>query len=228
MTFLNDLVTEWSASLSIEHEDYLLGRGASEKQIDALDLGTVKGSFSGKTKDEMRFDRWSQGLERWQNFLSFPLHDQVDNVAGVLVRDPVEKKYTKFTLESQKGSAYFFGLKAAIEAVWATRIVWVVEGPFDWFPIQRIFPATVATTTDAVTWAQATFLRRYARIVVLALDMDDAGREGIEISKKRIGPTVSYRVVRFPYKDAGEFWEREGSRTFTDHFREQARALGVL
>ncbi len=222
--FLSELTERWAIGLSIEHEEYLRGRGASESQIEALRIGSIRGKFDQVDGDQRRFTKWSHGLTRIQGHLSFPLHDQTSSVAGLLIRDLVEKNYSKWTLSAAKGSAYFFGLPAAIEAIWATRVAWIVEGPFDWFPLQRLYPNTLATTTDALTWHQCTFIRRYVRTVMLALDMDAAGREGIEISRKRLGRGVDIRPVTYPLKDPGSFWEQRGEAAFNRHFTQVARA----
>jgi DNA primase len=222
--FLDSLVEQWAIKRTLDDEEYLAGRGASESQIDALNVGTVRGKFDRPSGDGRRFARWSHGLKRIQGHVSFPLHNQLGQVAGLLVRDPVEKDYSKWTLTDAKSSAYFFGLPAAIQAIWETRVAWVVEGPFDWFVLQRLFPNTLATTTDALTWQQCVFIRRYVRKVMFALDMDEAGREGIEVSRGRLGSDVETRAVAYPFKDPGEFWERRGETVFNRHFTRAARA----
>ncbi len=232
----------WNRNITLEQEDYLLERGATEEQIDQLNIGAITGSYEGTVGDKRRFAKWSHGLKRLKGYLCLPLHNMQSEVVGMAVRHPVKKDYSKFTLDSAKASVYAFGLPTALPSIWATRTVWVVEGPFDWFPMQRIFPNVIATTTDALTWNQCLFVQRFCRTVVFCLDMDPAGRDGIEISKKRLGLAytdedgahraksdshLTAHTIMYPYKDPGEFYSNKGLPALRTHFLERAERLGI-
>lgn len=226
--FLADLVRRFSLRLDLEHFEYLCGRGASEDQIDGLSLGSVFGAFTPTNDpDQVAFKKWSWGLKRIRDHISYPLTDQAGDVVGVLTGDHIEKNYSKFTMSHATSTAFLFGLPLAIQSIWDTKVVWLVEGVFDWFPLQRVIPNTVAITFDSPGWKQIQFVKRYADVVVLAIDQDEAGKKGVEIAKKRFGPDFDVRVAQYPGKDPGEFWADRGEMDFKRHFQREAGRLGV-
>ena len=242
-SFLDPMVDKWNLTLPMKQEDYLLERGATEEHIDQLQIGAISGTYNSYAKgDKLRFSRWSHGLKRLRGYLSFPLHNMEGEAVGLAVRHQVKKDYNKFTLDDAKVSVYAFGLGMAMPHIWRTRTVWVVEGPFDWFPMQQVIPNVIATTTDALTWQQCIFVRRFCDTVVFCLDMDEAGIRGVQISKKRLG--LSYTdedghqypartsglhavEVRYPFKDPGDFYKEKGLWEFQRFFTDQACRLGV-
>jgi DNA primase len=227
-SYLSELVEYWALCLSSSDVEYLLGRGASEAQIEGMRLGTALKlpHPSGDSEEVRRFMRWAGGGKRLMGQISFPLHNQMSEVTGVLVKSAGAKDYMKYTRSGTAVSSFFFGVPMAMEALWRTRTVWIVEGVFDWFPLQRLFPNTLACTFDTLGWKQIDFVRRYVDTVVLALDMDASGRDGAELAQERLRG-VEVLTARYPYKDPGDFWQKRGEFAFQQHFLEESQRLGL-
>jgi hypothetical protein len=110
-----------------------------------------------------------------------------------------------------------FGLHQAIESMWTSRSVYLVEGVFDLCPIQRAVPFVVATMTAFTTQQTARLIRRLVQRVWLGYDMDASGKDGCTDFQIRYGKKFE-TVYRMAYpkvngkqmKDPGDLWENWG------------------
>jgi DNA primase len=119
-----------------------------------------------------------------------------------------------------KDEAVLFGLAQAIPHIWRTRSVFLVEGAFDLFPIQRHVPQVVATLTARVVDALVRVLRRLVRRIWLGYDMDETGRRGSDRFIKAHGDDFEdVSIIEYPkvkmisgklIKDPGDLWEAWG------------------
>jgi len=159
------------------------------------------------------------------NSVVFPLTTYTGATIGFQIRSIVEKSYDTFALR-RRPEGYFFGASAAMESIWATKEVWLVESPGDQLLIERLVaPNVLALTTSAVNKIQTRFLGRYVDTVNLCLDLDKAGRDGVESFMKYSGTRFRVRNVKYPRldpvkdKDPGDYWKKVGDQRFTEYFR---------
>lgn len=187
--------------------------------------------------DSCRFLRWTTTWEREeedapkiahpgrriQNSVVFPLTSYSGALVGVQVRSLVEKDYDTFMLK-RRPEGYFFGAASSVPHIWSSREAWIVEGPHDFFILERLVaPNALALTTSSPSKDQGRFLRRFTDRVNLCLDMDAAGRDGVVSFFKYNSSRLTLRDVRYPCrkpkeKDLGDFWRRVGDDAFRRYF----------
>jgi len=111
--------------------------------------------------------------------LVFPMRNPLGVLRGIQIRSPDrdKKDYSKFYLKRSKVDAVFFGAELAMESVWETKRIFLCEGLFDYFPLQRIFSNTVCTGTANVSNRQIQFLERMVQDITVVFDMDWGGNE---------------------------------------------------
>jgi DNA primase len=236
-------------------QEYLRGRGSSAEQWARHRIGFIGGAYEvdpirdpahsdvcREAKhlrcDTCRYKAWSSAWEgeedsfkeqrvgqRIQNSIVLPLTTYAGTCIGFQVRSLVEKSYDTFTL-TRRPEGYFFGTAAAMESIWATREVTLVEGPFDHLITERLItPNVLALTTSAIGASQIKFLRRFVRKVNLCQDLDKAGREGVKSFIDQYGTefeivrNIKYKHSTLVAKDANDLWKLLGDVSFSRHFR---------
>ncbi len=154
----------------------------------------------------------------------FPLTSYSGSVVGFQVRSIREKSYDTFLLKDRP-EGYFFGASAAIESIWQTGEVTLVEGAPDALLYDRLVgPNVLAITTSAVSKLQSRFLKRFVKKVNLCLDLDKAGREGVASFVQYLGPhfsinDIKYKHPSFPCKDFGDIWKKVGDDKFSNFMK---------
>lgn len=152
----------------------------------------------------------------------FPITSYTGSPVGIQTRSITQKAFDTFALQ-RRPEGYFFGISVAIESIWDTKEVWLVEGPADQLIMERLVaPNVLALTTNSVGKLQAKFLRRFVRRVNLCLDLDQAGREGVRSFRERFGNDFDIRDIKYPKingsKDVGDVWKQLGDHRFRDYF----------
>lgn len=188
--------------------------------------------------DVCRFRSWSSVWEaqedgpkvqrvgrRIRGCVVFPLTSYSGATVGFQVRSIREKSYDTFAVR-RRPEGYFFGTASAMESIWATKEVFIVEGPGDSLILDRLVaPNVLALTTSAVNKQQVQFLRRFVHTVNLCLDLDRAGRDGVASFIKYNGEGFRVRDVKYPRivpdkdKDPGDYWKKVGDQRFSEYFR---------
>lgn len=157
----------------------------------------------------------------------FPLTSYSGLTIGFQVRSIEDKSYDTFALK-YRPEGYFFGIQAAIDSIWSSREVTLVEGGPDQLVWERLVsPNVLAITTSAVNKAQGKFLRRFVKIVNLCFDLDSAGRHGVQSFIKFNADYFEVRNVKYPSlilgdKDLGDLWKRWGDEKFKKYFSNMA------
>lgn len=218
MTWLDTLTTFAQGQLDDRVRDELYGRGVSDDQIAQYRIGYLNSAYPDGVSDD--FNRWAKGGERLDDVLVLPLTTATGTIQGFQFRhvDRDRKGYMSFM--PYKEEALLFGLAEAMPHVWATGSIWLVEGAFDLFPIQRHFPGVVATLTAKVPESLVQVMRRLVGTVWVGYDADAAGKSATKQFARdfrdefRVCP-VYYPPVRAygsdrPVKDPGELWEAWG------------------
>lgn len=226
MTWADALVRFSQDQLGDRERDALYARGVTDEQIRLFRVGYVNRHLPALEGAE-EFTKWSHQGARLEDMFVLPLTTITGVVKGFQFRhvDRERKGYTDYFLSQDEPA--MFGLAQAVPSMWDTENVFLVEGAFDLFPIQRHVPWVFATMTAKVTVPVARVLRRFVRRVWLGYDMDARGRKASkefvqEYRKEFETHVVSYpKVCRLgstePIKDPGDLWEVWGDdqiRTF--------------
>jgi len=186
--------------------------------------------------DACRYRQWSSDWEEIEGVgrdrvvgrkilgcVVFPLTSYSGSVVGFQVRSIAEKSYDTFVLQ-RRPEGYFFGSQMNFREIWASKEVVLVEGPGDHLIMERLAtPNVLALTTSGLSKSQMQFVRRFARRVIMCLDMDEAGRRGVKSFLERNGSGFDVVDVRYPRigpkdKDPGDYWKRVGDEAFTRYF----------
>jgi len=190
--------------------------------------------------DSCRYMRWSSTWEeiegsplklqvvggRISHSIIFPLTNYASQIVGFQVRSLDVKSYDTFVV-TRRPEGYFFGIGPNMDAIWASKEVWLVEGSADQLIFERLVaPNVLALTTSTIGKFQVLFLHRFVRTVNLCLDLDAAGRQGVVKFFRFNAGNFDIRDVRYPRvgpkdKDLGDFWKRVGDEVFRSYFREK-------
>jgi len=218
--WLDDLISAANEGLTGDRElEALWSRGCSDEQISGYQVGYLTGLPQGIPYPD-EFLAWARSDNKLDDVFTFPLTNCLGQVKGVQFRhvDRKAKGYTDYL--TAKDEPVFFGFAQAMPAMWATQKICLVEGAFDLFPIQRVFPFTVPTMTSNVSSTFFRFLKRNVREVWFGYDMDSAGRKGaFDFAKKHGRDFSKVKIPQFPQvkfldgrraKDPSDLWEVMG------------------
>lgn len=235
---LHGLVRDCHAQLDTSDEDpfggnaYLRGRGVTKDQIKEfrVGLGIPQVRVREVDEDAKKFNRQFRGKLAGQ--LTFPIYNSLGVLRGMETRlweETETRKYTQFWLSTWKEDAVFLGLPQALPHIWETRVVYLAEGVFDFFPLQRVFPNTLCPLRATVMATQHRFLRRHCRHVVFCYDRDKKGREVQEEMQERYNVEDSggfdVHQLAYPAKDPSELYQKWGFPKFERYLRAQSERL---
>jgi DNA primase len=190
----------------------------TDEQADAYDLGYLDQKLPDLEYPEA-FVEWSLRGSKLDDVFVLPLTNTLGNVRGLQFRHVEQGRRGYMDYIADKGEAVLFGLAQAMPHVWEAGEVYLVEGAFDLFPIQRIIPGTLATLTAHVSDPLLRVLRRLCSKIWLGYDMDPAGRRASHRFQKEHGRDFEVQIVSYPQvamldgrlaKDPGEIWEAWG------------------
>jgi DNA primase len=190
---------------------YLRDRGFGSKAALAFGLGWAPDEWTA-TRDALRADGFSDeellaaGLVRsresggvydaYRGRLMFPIRDARGRPVGFGARtlepDGVPKYINTPQTELFDKSHALYGIERAARSIRESGLAVVVEGYTD---VVRAhvggFENVVASLGTAITEAQLSLLKRYAKVLVLALDADAAGQaatlRGLEVAREAVG-----------------------------------------
>ena len=167
-----DIIKKYGFGFAPETWDYIVSRFVGkygEKKLEAVGLIVPRTKGSGFR-------------DRFVNRLMIPIHSETGQIVGFGGRslDGTEPKYLN-SPESElfNKSRLLYNLhrsKDAMRRLTPRRAI-LVEGYFDAIAIDHAgVPGVVASMGTSLTSGQAAVLRRFADVVVIAYDGDDAGR----------------------------------------------------
>lgn len=202
-------------------------RGATDEQIELFQIGYLNQKLPD-LEGAAGFLEWCWQGRRLDNVLVLPLTNALGQIRGVQFRsaDREKKGYQDYFLS--KDEAVLFGLAQAIPSIWETESVFLVEGAFDLFPVQRVTPNVVATLTDRISDPFGRLLRRLVRELWVGYDVDKAGSDARRRIELNYGRDFKIRSVEYPrvltvrgdrVKDPGELWEVWGEEHFQEYLR---------
>lgn len=228
MTWMDDLTAYAAAGIDGRTKEALWGRGVTDEQIAEYGLGYLDRDLPDLPYSET-FLKWADNGNKLDDVFVLPLTNTLGAIKGFQFRHVDRERAGYMDFIAEKGEAVLFGLNQAMPHVWKSRSVFLVEGAFDLFPVQRVNPATVATLTARVVDPLVRILRRLADQVVMGYDMDEAGRASCEKFAKWHGKAspvgakeFDVRIVDWPQaamdggfiKDPSDLWEALGDDQF--------------
>lgn len=219
MEWLEGLTRFAQDQIGDREREALWARGVTDDQILLFRLGVINKKlpdlpFPGE------FLEWCWHGRRLDDVFLLPLTNALGQVKGLQFRhvDRARSGYSDYTPYTDE--PVLFGLAQAMEHAWNTESIWIVEGGFDLFPIQRVFPEVVATLTARVSVEFAKLLRRLVGEVWVAYDMDKTGRAATQRVVGTLGREITVHQVALPQplhpkgdrkvKDPAELWEAWG------------------
>lgn len=214
------------AQLPARVRESLWARGVSDDQIDSFKVGYLNGKLPDLPHPADTFLEWANNNGGLKDVVVLPLTNILGDILGLQFRGVSVKKYSDFIMPVDEPVT--LGLSQAAEGIWKSEEVWVVEGGFDMFPLQRVFPNVIPTLTAKVTLPLVRLLRRLVRRIWLLYDADKGGREATKEFLERYGKEFDVHLVKIPpltlpsgkrVKDPGEWWEAWGDEKLATHLR---------
>lgn len=200
--------------MTTNEREALWSRGASDEQIDLYRIGYLNKALPEGLPEP--FVKWAMSGDKLEDTFLLPLTTTLGEVRGFQLRHVDRRRvgYSDFFIDRRE--ACLFGLSQAVAAMWESGSVYLVEGAFDLFPVQRAVPGVVATLTARTSQQTARVLRRIVSRVWMGYDMDESGRKGCEDFAKEHGRDFQVYTVAYPrvngkvVKDPGDLWEAWG------------------
>lgn len=223
MTWMEALARAAHGQMRAESREALWARGVSDEQIDSFTVGILPGSaLPASVACDSKFVAWWGAHKRhFKNPLVFPLTTSLGVVQGLQFRDREQRIRGYLDYFESKEEPALFGLSHAMPSVWETECAWLVEGNFDLFPIQRHVPNVISTLHAGVSGPLRRALRRIARTLVVAYDMDTTGRKVSFDLVRDLKDEFEVKVLGFPRvamlsgrktKDPNELWSVWGDQ----------------
>jgi len=214
MTWIQNLIQFSTSQITSREREALWARGVTDDQIKLFQIGYLNKEFPIGIPEY--FLQWAQKFKLDDVFV-FPLTTTLGEVRGFQFRHVVRERLGYMDFFEDRREPCLFGLHQAIESMWTSRSVYLVEGVFDLCPIQRAVPFVVATMTAFTTQQTARLIRRLVQRVWLGYDMDASGKDGCTDFQIRYGKKFE-TVYRMAYpkvngkqmKDPGDLWENWG------------------
>jgi DNA primase len=227
-----EVLTQYAQSrLGDREREALYTRGVNDEQINLFRLGYLDQDLP-QLDDGGLFTEKYRGTHWLHDSFVLPLTNTLGQVKGLQLRhvDVSQKGYSHFS--PYEDEPVLFGLAQAVPHAWESRAIYLVEGGFDLFPIQRVCPNIIATLTNRLTDQVARTLRRFVDELWLAYDMDPKGREAVARVYKQHGQNFEkIHDIRFPrlptldgkarVKDPAELWEVWGDTRFREFLQRQ-------
>jgi DNA primase catalytic core len=219
---------------------YMDSRSIDRRAMKAFGIGYAKrrGDFHGKVEgDEAMLEaalkvglvyKSDRGYrDKFEDRVMFPIINPVGKVVGFGGRDVggtrgdfTPAKYVNSDASSVFAKAtHLYGLYTTGGAVRAKKQAILVEGYMDAVALyMHGVDNVVAQLGTAFTADQARLLKRYADSVVLATDMDEAGRKAAEASMELLRQAgLQVRVLSYEGgKDPDEFIAKRGRAAFDE------------
>jgi len=217
VTWASEFVEFAASNLTSAAREALWARGVSDAQISLYNIGYLDRDLPDGPSEH--FVEWAKNGSKLDDVFVLPLTNTLGEVKGFQFRhvDRERSGYMDYFLDRRE--SVLFGLGQAVTEMWATRSVYLVEGAFDLFPVQRTFPAVVATLTASPNTQLIRILRRLVQKVWVGYDMDAPGQRGAQEFKANYGDEFTVYIVAYPkvkkadgklIKDPGDLWEAWG------------------
>jgi DNA primase len=241
---LYKLATEWyhSALFSPENSDklaYLTDRQITLETIRKFQLG-----YASSPRDLLFVlkNAWfstefiiesglfvSESRDKFYGRITFPIANTMGHTVGFTARvltDALPKYLNSPASSIFDKSSILYGLHLAKQSISKTGEVFIVEGQMDTVMLHQAgVDNTVGISGTALTKEHIRLLRRFARVVYIALDSDNAGVKATFSSiENLLGEDLEIRIIQVPNgKDPDEYIKSGG-----DFLSLRANSLSVI
>lgn len=218
--------------------DYMTGRGISEATLKQFRVGFVPDEWQTLTLEAMKLGLSKQILERSGLFMSrqdgsfydrfrsrvmFPIsniHGKVQAFGGRVFGDQDGAKYMNSpeTPIYHKGKT-LYGLDLTKDKIRDSREAILVEGYLDLIRLhQEGYENVVAGTGTAFTRQQAAMVKRFADVVYICYDSDDAGKKAAQrAGLVLLDAGLETRVIALPNaEDPDSYFDSHEQASFKD------------
>jgi len=228
--WVETLVNYAKGGLDERVREALWTRGASEDQIDLLQIGYLNKELP-PAEYPADFLEWCWHGRKLADSFVFPLTNPLGEVLGFQFRG-VERSSTYSDYFLTRAEPVYFGLGQAMPSIWEHEAIMPVEGVFDYFPTQRVVPYSVSTLTAKVSGNLLRACRRIVKRWRFFYDNDAIGIRVYSAFVKEYGGqfeevrSVGYPIgVKLPngkaIKDPGDLWEAWGDDRFKSFLQAQ-------
>jgi len=227
---MSTLMSAWLAtaldlcSLSEEHRDYVMGRGATPEVIEQWGMMTFEAP-PDPVPDTSLHRHYGEYLERFEGKIIYPLLSPRGRLLGFDSRTPYRKDDDRFLLVEARWNPVWIGMPGAMGAIWNGHDIVVVEGRADVWALLHATTrgqAVIGSGPAHLSYKQAQFLRRWALgDVYMAYDNDDAGKKGAEDAVENLSfGRVRCSKLRYGRAgdDPGAIWDRGGVEELREAF----------
>ena len=232
MSWLSDFV-ESCSTLDEDTREAYWARGVSDEQIESLKLGYSNGELPEDIDFPDGFRKWSHSGAKLKNSFVLPLTNPLGEILGFQFRSVVREERGYLDYFFSRAEPVLLGLGQSIPNIWESKTVCLVEGGFDYFPVQRVWPYTVPTLTAKVDELLLRWLHRMVRKVVLFYDSDKAGQAASNDFLKSYGSKFEVKLLEYPrgvklatgkaVKDPAELWEALGDDRLSSYLTQQMK-----
>lgn len=235
-----------ASTLSDDHRDYCLRRGAKKETLARLGLFTWEADYYPTLEEEgteasffiEKFGPtgsgggWKTDLNGW---LAIPIESPTGLTLGFEFRNTSQKDVRKFHLERSKWNPVWVGIQGQMEKIISGSNVVVVEGVFDLFAMEWAVPdsyVVLSTERAGFTWEHKRFIRRWLHpgaYLNLVYDNDAAGQRAVFgdeemkmwgiIESLRSEGVDKVRSVKYKGKDPGDLWDQGGPELLRSSFK---------
>lgn len=187
--------------LSPEHLAYAVSRGCEPGFQDKEPVFTVP---PGDVRNGVDLTH-DAGRMAWE------CRSAAGSLAGYHTRTPGTRE---FFWRQAPGAGYLpivYAIPHDYQQLWDTGQVFLTEGIFDRVAVKACFPdmAVFARLSTGVSVQMVPLLKRYAKVVWLALDQDEEGQKAAVATEERLKGLMVVNL-RFSAKDPSKFLELRG------------------
>lgn len=204
---------------------YLASRGVTEEEIRLYKIGYSR-IISVPREESPEYETFIKQTDKgrkFENKIIFPIFDVLGRVLGLFGRAIDSKEFKFFLTKEGKHIGALLGLHQALNYIYDTEKVFVVEGPFDLLSFRKVFPNTVSSITAGLYENQYRMLNMYAKTIVTVFDSDTAGREAAEKALNRWKNIVN---VNLGYHDPNDCFRSMPFKRYKEYV--QKRVSQVL
>ena len=220
-----ETVAQWAHEQLKKYQSaltYVLQRGIDAKYLDLFQIGYLPGGLQAikyflaamNQKNILAQDLMKAGiLQQGKNIfyspfeerIIFPIKDGQGNFCGFGARsfkegDDRPKYYNSHENDFFTKGSIVFGLDIAKQTIQQEKTVFLVEGYFDTISmVQHGFTNTIATLGTACTVEHLKILSRYAEILYVLYDGDNAGQKAIlRLTELCWQASLDLKVIQLP------------------------------
>jgi hypothetical protein len=204
--------------LSAEHEQYLISRGYTNKEIFEEPIQTLPPGTHRFDEIEVRSDH---PLIAWHCF------GMSTQQIGIQTRRTDVKEYRWFLHPKALHLPIIYGSTYDFDKLYSSGTMVLTEGIFDRIAIKRALPhhAVFARLSKGAGLQLTHFIKRYAKTLWLAFDMDSHGESGTEKATAKLTEHLEVHQLRYPAHDPSELLKSKGPIRTAEIIRRQVEAL---